>query len=70
MDAATETVVKTIEVIKSDDVVNENSNSKIYIHEDHDFKSRPETVYYCNNGKHKQPLELGKFVYNQKNASN
>ena len=41
--------------------------SKIYIHEDHNFKGRPETVYYCNNGT--QPIELGMFVYNQKKWS-
>ena len=70
MDAITETAVKTVTVIKGDDVVNEsnsnsNTNSKIYIHEDHDFKAHPETVYFCNGGV-QEPIELGKFVHNQK----
>ena len=42
---------------------NDTTNSKIYIHEDHDFKAHPETVYFCNGT---QPIELGKFVFNQK----
>lgn len=48
--------------------LNHDTNSKIYIHEDHDFKARPETVYFCNGGVN-EPIELGMFVHNHKKWS-